>query len=369
MCRDIAKDVGVCGRGLMLALVLCCARDGYIAAHAADEPGKSPAAQGTPSPLTPQEWQRLFLQPEGPTKTPRIHDPVIAKEGGAFYIFSTGPGIKVHRSSDMVTWERQGRVFEKPPSWTAETIPGSRDYYWAPDIAYFGGKWHLYYSVSTFGKNRSAIGLATNVTLDPTRRDFEWKNEGVVIESHLGDNWNAIDSHVLVEDERQAWLSLGSYWSGIKLIALDPATGKPSADARLLSLASRPHTPEIRGAVEAPFIVRRGEYYYLFVSFDQCCRGAASTYNIRVGRASAVTGPYADREGTPMLEGGGTMVRAGDGRWRGPGHNAVFRHGDADWLVYHAYDAQDRGIAKLRIEKLNWDEDGWPEAVARGDSE
>lgn len=300
----------------------------------------------------------------------KVHDPVMAKEGGTYYLFSTGRGITVHTSKDMKTWQRAGRVFEQAPPWTSTTIPGSTDYYWAPDIARFDGRWRLYYSVSTFGKNRSAIGLATNVTLDSSRPDYQWKDEGVVIESTLSDDWNAIDPNVAVDPKGKPWLSFGSFWSGIKLAALDPATGRlPAKTLALMSLAARPRGGEIKGAIEAPFIVRHGSYYYLFASFDVCCRGVRSTYNVRVGRSKEITGPYADKNGLPMLDGGGTRVLWGKGRWRGPGHNAVYQEKGADWLVYHSYDAEDFGASKLRIEKIKWSVDGWPGASSMGENQ
>ncbi len=292
----------------------------------------------------------------------RVHDPVMTKEGGTYYLFSTGRGITVHTSKDMITWEQHGRVFEQKIPWTSETIPGSTDYYWAPDISFFNGKWHLYYSVSTFGKNRSAIGLATNATLDRTRPDYRWNDEGLVIESKLSDDWNAIDPNIALDEKKQPWLSAGSFWSGVKLIKLDRKTGKPAnTPHELVSLAGRERGGAIKGAIEAPFIVHRKGFYYLFVSFDLCCRGTASTYNIRVGRSSKITGPYSDRDGKPMMEGGGTLLVSSSQRWRGPGHNAVFHENGADWLVYHAYDAEAFGAPKLRIEKLNWSSNGWPE--------
>ena len=131
-------------------------------------------------------------------------------------------------------------------------------------------------------------------------------------------------------------LSFGSFWGGIKLRKLDHSTGKLSSqDPTLYSLASRPRTAQLPGAIEAPAIIRKNGYYYLFVSFDFCCRGKDSTYNIRVGRARRVTGPYIDRSGKPMMEGAGTLVVAGQGRWAGPGHCAVLRK-RRDTLVYHA---------------------------------
>ncbi len=292
---------------------------------------------------------------------PKVHDPVLAKEGDTYYLFCTGRGVAIHTSKDMVTWERQKGAFEQPMPWTAATIPGSRDFYWAPDISFFHGKWHLYYSISTFGKNHSAIGLATNVTLDASQPTYHWHDEGFVVGSELSDNWNAIDPNTVFDEDQQLWLTLGSFWGGIKLLKIDPATGKPAKDFQLYSLARRVHTEEIQGSVEGPFIVHRQGFYYLFVSFDFCCRGIQSTYNIRVGRASEITGPYLDREGKAMLEGGGTLVLSGSGRWIGPGHNSIYQENSTDWMIYHAYDAQDNGSPKLRIAELWWDDQGWPQ--------
>jgi arabinan endo-1,5-alpha-L-arabinosidase len=232
---------------------------------------------------------------------------------------------------------------------------------WAPDISFFNNRWHLYYAASTFGKNHSAIGLATNATLNPDAPNYKWVDEGLVIESTSADNWNAIDPNVAFDETHQPWLAFGSYWSGIKLRKLDAATGKPAAAVPLIALAGGRPAPD---AIEAPFIIRHGGYFYLFVSFDACCQGVNSTYNIRVGRATAITGPYADRDGKPMLKGGGTLVLSGSKRWRGPGHNAILNDNGVDWLVYHAYDADEVGTAKLRIEALGWDAQGWPVAAS-----
>ena len=122
----------------------------------------------------------------------------------------------------------------------------------------------------------------------------------------------------------------------------------------LVDLGTGPGT-----AVEAPYIVYHAPYYYLFASFDFCCRGVDSTYRVVVTRSTSITGPYLDRTGLPMLQAGGTPVVSGSSRWRGPGHNAVIQRGD-QWLnVYHSYDALNNGIPTLRISELVWQE-GWP---------
>lgn len=272
-------------------------------------------------------------------------------------------------SKDMVEWEFCGRVFERIPGWLSKAVPGVGDL-WAPDISYFNGRWHLYYSGSTFGSNRSVIGLATNATLDINSPDYAWVDEGMVIESEPSFDWNAIDPNLAFDDSGQPWLAFGSYWSGIKMRKIDAATGKLADDDDTLhSLANRRNGPDNTTAIEAAFIIRRGEFYYLFTSFDACCQGAASTYNVRVGRSSQITGPYVDRAGVPLLEGGGTLILSEYGRWHGPGHNGIYAENGVDWIVYHAYDAQQIGIPKLRIESLAWDDEGWPRLPSQGGSE
>lgn len=290
-----------------------------------------------------------------------VHDPVIAKEKKNYYVFSTGPGIAMRMSSDRVTWQPPVPVFNPVPAWTATTIPGNRGFFWAPDISFFNHRWHLYYAVSTFGRNRSAIGLATNATLDPKRPDFKWVDEGPVFQSYAKDDYNAIDPNITLDEHGHPWLSFGSFWSGIRILELDAVTGRPlHPDAVPIVIATRPRTNGQPGAIEAPFIIRHGRYYYQFASFDFCCRGVRSSYNIRVGRAEKIDGPYVDADGKAMLEGGGTLVLEGAGRWKGPGHNAFLRDGRTDYLVYHSYDAEENGISKLRIQKVVWNRAGWP---------
>ena len=300
----------------------------------------------------------VVLEPTGFIQ--RIHDPGMAKEGDTYYVFSTGSRVIVICSPDRVDWRWCGRVFERPPAWIQQAIPGAVDL-WAPDISFFNGEWYLYYAASTFGSPRSVIGLATNRTLDPTHPEYGWVDQGLVLASTGAENWNAIDPNRVVDEQGQPWLVFGSYWSGIQLRKLDSVTGKPDPDdPTVYPLAQRPADGPGGTAIEAPFLLQRNGFYYLFVSFDACCRGLQSTYNVRVGRAPAITGPYVDRAGTPLLEGGGTLILQAYDRWRGPGHNGIYREGKIDWFVYHAYDARQAGISKLRIESLGWDAAGWP---------
>lgn len=288
-----------------------------------------------------------------------VHDPVIVRGEDAYYLFSTGANIPVRRSVDLIDWEMAftPSVQRRLPDWAREAIPGAGDI-WAPDVSYFNGKYHLYYSVSTFGSNRSAIGLTTNTTLDAASDAFEWVDQGMVVESQRSFNYNCIDPNLVLDADGAPWLAFGSFWTGIKMRRIDIATGKPSTeDDQLYSLAQRFVEA---GSVEAAFIIRREGFYYLFVSFDFCCRGVDSTYRVMVGRSEAVTGPYVDHDGVEMLRGGGTQITFPTERWKGPGHCSILQENGIDYLVYHAYDAELRGTPTLRIDILRWDADGWP---------
>ncbi len=284
---------------------------------------------------------------------------IAAPPGGkGYYVFATGAGLPFYHSLDLVHWRRAGRVFPRAvPAWAKEKIPKTRGI-WAPHIERIRGRYYLYYSCSTFGKQRSVIGLAVNQTIDPADSRYRWEDRGKVISSHPGDSFNAIDPATFVDRDGSVYLFWGSFWSGIKAIELDPESGKPRAGASRVDVVDRRTPPN---AVEAPFVIFRDGFYYLFVSFDSCCDGAKSTYRVMVGRSDAVLGPYVDARGRALLEGGATLVLASSARWRGPGHNSILREKSRDWLVHHTYDMEHLELHRiLQIRPLWWGKDGWP---------
>lgn len=305
------------------------------------------------------------------------HDPSIAKDGDTWYLFGTANGpvrkgeLPIRCSQDLHEWTLCGYVFDEIPEWIKKQSPETKEL-WAPDISYFNGEYHLYYAFSVFGKNTSGIALLTNKTLNPKAPNFHWTDHGLVLLSRAEDEFNAIDPNLTLDEKGQPWLAFGSFWTGIKMRRIDAKTGLLSNDdTKLYSLATRkrpdnppPNPPGLPGdwqAVEAPFITHHADYYYLFVSFDLCCRGTKSNYKTMVGRSRSVTGPYVDVAGTPMLEGGGTPLLLGNSRWIGPGGESLLQQKDGDIIVFHAYDGKS-GDAYLQISTVAW-VDGWPKVA------
>ena len=304
--------------------------------------------------------------------TPFVHDPVMAYEDGVYYLYCTGHGITQMTSTDRQHWtlNREGVLPNgKIPAWTHDSVPGFETHIWAPDVVKYRGKWYMGYSCSTFGKNTSAIGLLSNKCLSD--KDG-WKDEGCIVASRGNrDNWNAIDPNFIIDEKGKPWMTWGSFWDGIQLIPLDktmhPKKGaKPQTIARRHAVgdASAEPNPTSKfagtNAIEAPFIMRHGGYYYLFVSWDYCCRGIKSNYRVAVGRSKNVSGPYLDRDGKPMLEGGGTLLLEGDKKeYEALGHCSAYSFSDGDVFFCHGYSVAKNGASILVQKRIEWTEDGW----------
>ena len=304
------------------------------------------------------------------TDTPMVHDPVMAYEDSTYYLFATGMGIQKMTSKDRRNWTVHSEpVMSVIPKWTHDSVPGFRNHVWAPDIIQWHGRWWLAYSCSTFGKNGSAIGLLSCRSLSQGL----WNDEGCIVSSKdKRDNWNAIDPNFVIDDQDQPWLVWGSFWDGIQLVRLDTAMHmakgeKPRTIARRYAPGFKPSEPNPTSkfagpnAIEAPFVFKHGEYYYLFVSWDYCCRGSKSNYRVAVGRSQHVAGPYLDKEGKDMTQGGGTLFLEGDKtEFEAAGHCAVYHFGDEDLFICHGYSVTQNGTSVLIQRPVSWTADGWP---------
>jgi Beta-xylosidase len=283
----------------------------------------------------------------------------IVECNGEYWIFYTGKGTPSMRSKDLVTWKPGPPVFKQSPDWVATEVPNNKNgVFWAPDVMKVGNEYRLYYSVSSMGAMDSAIGLATNRTLDPKDPRYEWKDQGVVVRSRAGGNWNAIDPAIFQDDDGRLWMAFGSHWSGLKLLELDPKTGRRlDPDAPLIPIASA----EV--GLEAAYLCKRDGYYYLFFNRGTCCQGADSTYEIRVGRSRSIEGPYVDKEGKSLMEGGGSIfLENRNDPLVAPGHAGILLKDGTEWLSCHFEgDLQMDGKATLGVMPVRW-VDGWPVA-------
>jgi len=299
---------------------------------------------------------RLYAQ--GAIGTVFVHDPVLLKQGETYHVFYTGPRVMHIQSSSRYStnWGKATSIFSTLPSWISQIEGFTGQDLWAPDISYRNNMYWLYYSASSFGSRNSGIGLATSPTLDAASASYKWTDQGMIIRTYQSSSkYNAIDPNAFTDTDGKVWLSFGSFQpEGIQLVELDGATGKIPAGATPQTIAKRSNQ-----AIEAPFIVKWKEYYYLFASWDACCKGVSSTYKIVVGRSKSVTGPYVDKSNTDMKNGGGTILDESSAQWKGPGHNGIFVENDTMFCINHAYNATG-GAATLFIRPLYW-KDAWPQ--------
>ncbi len=225
--------------------------------------------------------------PVGPVTDVPIHDPVMAREGGRYYVFGTGRGIDAWTSDDLESWRRLDPVFASTPVWVKGMLPDFRDAMWAPDIIEHEGTWYLYYAVSAFAQQLGDRGGD---------------------ESHA----RSVRTRIRVGRPRHR-RAVGSRPRHVERDRppVTPPTPTSTTRRSTRGASSMSNRASGNGAIEAPVIFRRDGWYYLFVSWDRCCRGVESTYKVVVGRSRDIRGPYLDREGELMAHGGGSLVTLG----------------------------------------------------------
>ena len=284
-----------------------------------------------------------------------VHDPSrMVRDGHTWWIFATGNGIDVKYSPDKVHWFQGTPVFG----------PDNQDPFWAPDMwrRRIHGNFLLFYSQPTapFGTKGSRIGVAVTRSLNKAK----WTDLGTIIATSGDTDYNTIDPAPYYDEESdRLWLAFGSWFGGIYIIELDPAHPTQTIAA----------PQRIAGGngfgIEASYILRQGGWFYLFANWDLCCRGGLSNYKIVVGRSRSTTGPYIDKDGVDMRDGGGSMFMAGAGVEIGPGHFGEAHIGDdngeddeeVNAFTFHAYVPHSPpGPARLAERRMVWQTDGWP---------
>ncbi|HEY2013229.1 MAG TPA: family 43 glycosylhydrolase [Bryobacteraceae bacterium] len=299
---------------------------------------------------------------------PLIHDPsTVVHFRGKYWVYGTGPGIRVYSSPDGETWTREKPVFERIPEEVHAGVPKNDGVgVWAPDIVRANGQFNLYYAVSSWGSFQSAIGLATNPTLDPKDPAYKWTDRGVVVSSNGSEDLNAIDPGVILAPDGTLWICYGSYHGSIRITQLDPKTGlalKPKTLGQAVASARES---------EASDIIFHNGYYYLFVNHGSCCKGRLSEYNIRVGRSKKPDGPYLDKHGEPLAKGAGSLFLAAHDHRIGPGHFGRLldydkstngdEGGPERFSIHYEADLTRNGPSVLDIRPLLWSVDDWPVA-------
>jgi len=240
---------------------------------------------------------------------PAMHDPsTVIEADGKFYVYATGSGLPAFASDDGWTWHRTGPVMQAVPGGKPgpAVIARGGNNTWAPDVIRSGDKYFLYYAAPGT-QPKAAIGLLVGRTLNPASPDYKWEDAGPVVWSDGVEDSNAIDPGVLRDPTNGTmWLTYGSYFGYIRLVELDPKTGKrlhPGAQPVNIAINS-----------EASVMIFHDGWYYLLVTHGSCCAGANSSYNIRMGRSKKVIGPFLDNMGIDMLQGGGKLFAGSSGR-------------------------------------------------------
>ncbi len=354
--------------------------------------GGAPATGPTPKDIARQMGMRNV----------GVHDPsTIVKCGNEYYLYPTGASM--FHSQDLITWAQgasptagltqswpaaarsgwtppaRGAAAPTPaPATGTASAPapgrgargGGGGSFWAPDVIKVKDQYFIFLSTSGFGVNNSAIGVISSPTLNPADPNYKFTEGGLIVRSDTRDDFNCIDPAALYDDDGKLWLAFGSFWGGIRLLELNPDTGlRLAPDSPMYHIAHF-------DSIEAPYIYKHDGKYFLFVNWGMCCRQATSTYNMRVGRADKITGPYLDKEGQDMATGGGTNFmdihygpKVGNGyAIVGNGHAGIIQVAGKFYISSHVESnasgnpANTPGGGTLSIRPLTWDDKGWPVA-------
>ena len=305
-----------------------------------------------------------------------VHDPAIIKDKGEYYTISTHGFYQFRHSRDLITWTDEGkscfdrdsisRELSEGIKYCGVSVPSGRNMgspFWAPDIIKIGGKYYLYYSISSFGSTQSYIGLAVSDSLMG-----EYKHVGAVHKSHAGafDQPNAIDPCVKFDKSGRLYLVYGSFFGGIYIKELDSSSGLAKTDALGTRIAGGQGAP-----IEGAYLIYNAEtdYYYLFLSYGSL----ADSYNVRVGRSRDILGPYLDPSGRALTDSDwdrtGGMIIANyhfahqSNTYTAPGHNSVLQDGKRYFLIHHTRLNGDPGPHYLNVRSLAFNQHGWPVAL------
>lgn len=276
-----------------------------------------------------------------------VHDPFVIQCKKHFYLYTTSNFINIKRSSDLINWDDVGSVFKEVPKQVDKHVSFG-NVLCCPDVAFFNNQYHLYYAKTNYGSYQSAIALATNKTLDVDDPNYNWVDKGIVIKSSEGGRFNAIDQNICFDEYNNVWMAWGSFGNGIRITRINPKNGLPIGNEKIIAFRGQ------NAPLEAASIHYKNGYYWLFVSFDFCCKELDSNYKIMVGRSKSITGPYVDLNGRDMINGGGSLVLQTHSKFIGTGHCSLFKKDNQDYMVHHYYDDDRKGRPSFSVRKVYW---------------
>ena len=292
------------------------------------------------------------------------HDPSMVRFEDGYALMSTNNNLQLWTSEDAYTWQNHKSTVSAIPQWAYQYAPGTEGI-WAPDLYYMNGEFRAYYCVSVFGKRSSAIGYTATTSIVPGTTGYGWKDHGHVIHTTTSDKYNAIDADVVRDTKGNYWMAFGSFGLGIQLIKLDGKTGYQASDDKTVYNIARRTSKASGGAEEGPSLIEHGGKYFLFTAWDICCQQGANieqtTYKTAYGRADKVTGPYKDRAGYDMANGGGTILLERYGRYVGPGGGEAFQDLNRVRFVHHYYDLNGDKFNHIHIRDVVFTDDNWVE--------
>ena len=237
------------------------------------------------------------------------HDPAVIQRAsdGVYFRFSTGSGIQITKSSSLSgPWTAEGYALASGSKISVSGNSGSD--LWAsnhpylllgrklipnpiqaPDVHQVGSTYYMYYAVSSFGSQNSAIGLATSTTMEVG----SWTDHGSIgVSSTTGSAYNTIDPN-LIDVAGTYYLNFGSFWSDIYQIKMNSNPTSSSGSAYQMAFNGTGSHAE-----EGSYMFFYGGYYYLLISSGTCCGYQTSKpapgaeYRIIMCRSKSATGSF-----------------------------------------------------------------------------